>query len=299
MINKFTSSICFEEIDIFEPYKFGLKLKNNTVFKFMECYYKYSYNKEETCLDVYYYSSDNDIKKANIKMRTSTHVLSYIFTIPIISEIYDFKSSVLVNKIDVTETNINTKKGTKLHELDYKITQISSKKKDLFDQSIKHFCNGLKFLCMDGFNEEMFINFFKVLEIISKHYFDLKKVEIMRFHPNEASNFLNKFIYDRTHISYSPEKLDSISGDFKNFIYNHIDDIYSKISLFANYNNIKFDVNKLNKIISLRNKIVHGSITSRIDIEKYTSTLMLLCKEFIAIYFLKMKYNKVELDARI
>lgn len=297
-INKFMSSICFEDIGIYDSYEFGLKLRNSTVFKFMECYYQYSFNREETYLTLCYYSDDNDIDKANVKLKNSTHILSYIFSIPIIGEFDDFRSSILVDKIDMIETKPYTKKIIQLHDLEYIISKINSKKKYLFYQSIEHFYNGLRFLCMDGLDEEAFVNFFKVVEIIAKHYFELKKVEIMKFHPSEASDFLKRFIYDKTKISYSTEKLESIAGDFKHFIYNHIDDTYSKIAFFANYNNIKFHVNKLNKIISVRNKIVHGNTISNIDIKKYTATLLLLCKEFISIYFFKMNYNKLELDAK-
>jgi hypothetical protein len=298
MINKFYTGICFNDLDIFEPYEFNLKLKNGIVFKFMECYYTYEYTQEDRYLDVHYYSLDNNLNTANLKINYSSYILSYIFCTPIIGEVSQHISSKTIDKIDLSETKPYTQKIQKLNTLENKINNIN-KDKDLFNLSIKHFYNGFKYFCMDSFFEEAFINFYKIIEIISKAFFDLKEIQLKKFKSSEVKSFLKKFIKDKTFITYSDNKIDSISGKFKKFICNEINDTYSKISLFCNYNKLKFNENDLGKIVSIRNDIVHGNVVNANDLEKYLNKLFLLSREFIAHYFFHEKYKNIEINSYV
>lgn len=296
-MKQYHSGYFINDEDIFETFSFGLKMKNGIIFKFLGCYYVYSNEFDDPYLEIYYYSEDSNVNNANAQLKKSSRALSFIFGIPL-AEIQEFSEPTEIEANQILLETPCTKKIVHLHNIENMIVALNDKI-DLFYLSMNHFYSGLKFLCMTNFDEEAFINLFKLIEIISEQYFIDNQESLINFDGNNLNTYLKRYIFESTKINYSVNKMKNITDNVKKCIVQQsTNGVFSKISFFCNHYNIKFEANELNIIVSIRNQIAHGDPINHNQLDSCIMNLYIMSRNIISHYFFSTAYNKIELECK-
>lgn len=283
----------------YDYYEFIVPLRSKSQFTFLECQYEFKridkgFAKEQV-IYVKYFTDNPNRDEAIKKMKYSVSILEYIFLIPFNVQGYSQKE--IPNNIN----NVNSvNKLLFLRELEVIITKLK-KSKDKFDNAIKVFNRGFRYSLNPDFSEEAYLNFFKVVESISKDFFKIKENNgIFKVKTDDLSQYLEKFYREKFNIRLSDNKLNDLSGQIKEQLMDSVRrDIFNKISFFCNSHNIRVDYNVLGRAIKLRNKIAHGVDINMYDYNDEYVCIFHLSKDMIAKMFFNKTYRQISVKGRV
>lgn len=284
--------IDIRNIEYYEPFNISLNIKNGSCFTFLSVDYKYICDEWGNNLIICNYKEDEAyIKKIEISLR----ILSYLWGAPIaeMKEFYEYRTTPSFLTLS------NSKKISRINMMNENINMLSVKRRELFYSIVGHFYMGLKFYYMQLF-EEAFINFYKVLEILSKEYYGMFFLTKTHYNIDDLSCFLKKYIYKSTKIAYDEAKIKQISDSVKSCINENFEkNTYDKILFFLSNENIKFDPIELKKHVKTRNKLAHGGAQDEESISEDIICIKLLCQDGISKFFFRKNYNEINIKCKI
>lgn len=298
---KYSCTIYINEQPRYEDLIFGIKLKSGTEFNFMNCNCLFKRGNKghiEEYLHITYYRDEKNLDIANLEIDQALKSLSYIFGIPLdgtrmIKENYDD------NKI--IEYQINNKKLKIIDFVSNKILKLKNSKK-LFNHNIRLLNIAQRYNLMEGFNEEAYLNYFKVIENIVSYDFEMgsKNKKIININKNELKNIVEKVLEKNLGIRYSEDRLNDMTNKIKNTLESTATNgIFFHISWFCKNKKIKIDEKQLQEAIKLRNKIAHGEY---VEIENYRQIygfIMNLSYEVVAKNFFNKRYKDIAIERYI
>lgn len=290
--------------DKYNDFRFEIQLRNEVIFKLNDCYCIFNKKKDKDLgeeihqMKIVYYSHTNNKNDAITKIRNCIHILSYIFAVPMFDKLYIHECN--VKKINYIPNKKNADKIKKVTYIDSVVNKLKKTKEDLY-YIMNMYCKATQYLYMEDLYEEAYLSFFKIIENISKRYFNIqKKCNKIRINKNILEKKLKNILKKDLNLVYSNNKIENITGIIENELINIVEsDVYSKISYFCNEYNIKsIDYDILGKSIKLRNSIAHGSNENINEKDEELYFIVKLCREMIAKKFFNSNYNNVSIKSK-
>lgn len=296
---KFTKIIDLNWDEAYEDWEFGISMQSNVKFELLDCYFEFyrgNNGHEEESLIINYFDKCNDRKNAYKKIELSLKILTYLFLIPLYDE-----GALDVEEVDHIPLTIDKKsniKVSKIESLSQKIKKLK-KTKALFEDSMHIINAGIRFHYMSYFEEDAFLNFFKVIEKIVKYDNAMKRNQIEKqlssaSNKNELQMFLDKYLCNKLEVKFTNNKLVDLTDKLAAMLLRDCtQDVYSQIAFFCKHNNISINPNLLSSCIKVRNGIAHGDV---IDMDKYRqeySYIFQLALNIVSKSFFSEQYKNI------
>jgi hypothetical protein len=285
----------FDNID--DIYTCKIRLKSKASFILCGCKVQFITGQNKY-IDISSLLGNDDIEKIPLKVTDEENcakLLSYIFEMPI----FDLRNYDIAH-VDIEVNNAMSKRNLAI--ITYLDKSINKFKKtrtlffDLLDLYVIALDNNL-----EGRSEDAFFYYFKIVEKISKDYY----LNYMKRHHTKNANrdnkkelkkLIKKFARDNLSVVVTEDMLNSkIDLFYKNIKMEFYGSIYNKISLFLTNEKISFDLEKVNTLVKMRNKLAHGDIISLNDLNLIE--ISDLVNEMMAKRFFKKRYSEIHINS--
>ena len=258
---KYKSVVRIEEaIELCEPFKFEIVLRENTIFKMADCYFEVKKNHdfqsgESDHLVVLYFSNHKNINLAKEKIKRAIELFIFMTGIPF--AVNSFIVENVTDDIPAIDVNRSKKKMLNLQECNKAYTRVRKKKK-LLHNVLKLYAVAIKedFL-LAGNKEDAFFTYFKIIEIIVKDEFSIEKNNIDKGQ-DCTKGYIIQMLNNIYGIETQEKRLNELEGIIRQTLFQQtFDNIYHKIMWFLKRKNIFESKDAIASIVSLRNDIAH------------------------------------------
>lgn len=290
--------------DLFEDsIIFGLSLQN-TDFKFLNCNYSFrrgNKGHEEECIIATTYTNSPDAKSIRYNFDYELQVLSFLTLLPLTSFVKNYN----VKEVESTKDVQIKRSIKKIQQLETVSDVIKRQRatRDLFVNVIQIFNAALRFYYMgEQFLEESFLGFFRTVEQIVSWSFDREehagalpiikqRKKLFPVIEDEMRAWFRSYIG----IEYNTEHYQDIISELVDNINNSTRDIFSKINRFCFLHNMQFTATNIQKLIKMRNSIVHGSINieNRNELNQLLFDMFMLSRDVISYQFFHKSFSEL------
>ena len=226
--------------------------------------------------------------------------LSYVFDLPI------FDKECYVQEVDwcIEENSILSQKSAeRINWIEIKTNKFNT---------IKEFYNetlDLLIVAIDNFYkcryEDAYVYFFKVVERIAKHYYTLYMdrhhgKSQRRKNKNDLKNLLKNYALHNLQVEVTENMLETkVDLFYKDLLMSFYGSIFNKISLFVTKENIMMNMNKIDHLVKLRNKIAHGDMVDGLVLSENVVYCQKLALQMFSKYFFRKDYESVQIKSKI
>jgi hypothetical protein len=301
MIQAYTYKYDFDNFD--EPFRFKIKLKNGSKFRFLNNYYEYYFYPKDNEQALRSYCLLDTKEEAKKSIEFSNNVLQYIIMAPILQKDVSIRKKEINRVILCDEANISTKNISILKYVSEKILKFKVEY-DLFNEVINLNHVALSNLIMHR-KEDSILYYFKIIEKLSKknyvkfHERNYTK-KVKQNNKNKLRSFLENYFNENLKVDMTEGILSTaIEEIYKKLRREAYSSIYLKISFFCNCKSIPVNLESLSELVKTRNKLAHGDTVENEVLDNALSTAFLLSREFISIYFFNKKYSEISIHAEI
>ena len=273
------------------------KVRHGAVIELFDCKVKFHTLGEH--LIVFWVDGEKHSKEEAYEIcKEVSKVFSYIFALPFYSkenQFYEVESKIEKN------TLFSKQSLGKLEYIEGKILKFEEIK-PFFNQ-----CLNLLVIAFDNLfkerDEDAFMYFFKVVERIAKEDYmetqrKLDNKSTKKRNKNKIRDFLREYGLEELQVQLTDDMLNNKTD----LIYNEIlrefyGSTYNKIALFITKHNIDINVEDINKLVHLRNKIAHGDIIDEKEIKNYVGRCEYLAMQLFSMCFFRKEYKELHITS--